>query len=131
MLNQVAAQLAIAFDHARAYREIATLKDRLAEERVYLQDEIRTELNFEEIIGESGALKRVLAQARRVVRRPGFRYTGSGTETGVEADRAAVQAAQAADFAQRQRRLSKGLPDSTPYPARPRGYISSVFGLRS
>ena len=40
LLNQVAAQLAIAFDHARAYREIATLKDRLAEERVYLQDEI-------------------------------------------------------------------------------------------
>jgi formate hydrogenlyase transcriptional activator len=60
----VAAQLAIALDHARAYREIAALKDRLAEERLYLQDEIRTELHFEEIVGESTALKRVLSQAR-------------------------------------------------------------------
>ncbi len=66
LLNQVAAQLAIALDNARAYREIAALKDRLTEERLYLQDEIRTELHFEEIIGESVALKRVLAQARTV-----------------------------------------------------------------
>jgi formate hydrogenlyase transcriptional activator len=66
LLDQVAAQLAIALDNARAYREIAALKDRLAEERLYLQDEIRTELNFEEIIGESTALKRVLAQAKTV-----------------------------------------------------------------
>jgi formate hydrogenlyase transcriptional activator len=66
LLNQVAAQLAIALDNARAYREIAALKDRLTEERLYLQDEIRTELNFEEIVGESVALKRVLAQARTV-----------------------------------------------------------------
>jgi len=48
--------LAIALDNARAYREIAALKDRLTEERLYLQDEIRTELHFEEIIGESVAL---------------------------------------------------------------------------
>ncbi len=66
LLNQVAAQLAIALDNARAYREIAALKDRLTEERLYLQDEIRTELHFEEIIGESVALKRVLAHARTV-----------------------------------------------------------------
>jgi formate hydrogenlyase transcriptional activator len=66
LLNQVAAQLAIALDNARAYREIAALKDRLTEERLYLQDEIRTELHFEEIIGESIALKRVLAHARTV-----------------------------------------------------------------
>jgi formate hydrogenlyase transcriptional activator len=66
LLNQVAAQLAIALDHARAYGEIAALKDRLAEEKLYLQDEIRTELHFEEIVGESAALKRVLSQARTV-----------------------------------------------------------------
>jgi formate hydrogenlyase transcriptional activator len=66
ILTQIAAQLAIALDNARAYREIQTLKDRLAEEKLYLQDEIRTELNFEEIIGESAALKVVLAQARTV-----------------------------------------------------------------
>jgi formate hydrogenlyase transcriptional activator len=66
ILNQIAAQLAIALDNARAYREIETLKDRLAQEKSYLEDEIRTELNFEEIIGESAELKRVLSQARTV-----------------------------------------------------------------
>lgn len=66
ILNQIAAQLAIALDNARAYREIRTLKDRLAEEKLYLEDEIRTELNFEEIIGESLELKRVLSQAKTV-----------------------------------------------------------------
>jgi formate hydrogenlyase transcriptional activator len=66
ILNQVAAQLAIALDNARAYREIEILKDRLAQEKLYLEEEIRTELNFEEIIGESAELKRVLSQARTV-----------------------------------------------------------------
>jgi formate hydrogenlyase transcriptional activator len=66
ILNQIAAQLAIALDNARAYREIQVLRDRLAEEKLYLEDEIRSELNFEEIIGESAELKHVLAQARTV-----------------------------------------------------------------
>src|SRR5262249_26037592 len=66
LLQQVAAQLAIALDNARAYREIAELRNRLAEEKLYLEDEIRSEMNFEEIVGESSALKRVLAQAKTV-----------------------------------------------------------------
>jgi formate hydrogenlyase transcriptional activator len=66
LLGEVGAQLAIALDNARAYREIAELKDRLAEEKLYLEDEIRSELGFEEIIGESAALKRVLGQAKIV-----------------------------------------------------------------
>jgi len=66
ILNQIAAQLAIALDNARAYREIQALRDRLAEEKLYLEDEIRSELNFEEIVGESPELKRVLADARTV-----------------------------------------------------------------
>jgi formate hydrogenlyase transcriptional activator len=66
VLNQIAAQLAIALDNARAYREIQALRDRLAEEKLYLEDEIRSELNFEEIVGESPELRRVLAQARTV-----------------------------------------------------------------
>jgi formate hydrogenlyase transcriptional activator len=40
LLSQIAAQLAIALDNARAYREIAALKDRLAEEKLYLQDQV-------------------------------------------------------------------------------------------
>jgi formate hydrogenlyase transcriptional activator len=65
-LQQVAAQVAVALDNARAYREIALLTDKLASEKLYLEEEIRTQLNFEEIVGDSPALKRVLSQARTV-----------------------------------------------------------------
>lgn len=65
-LRQVAAQVAVALDNARSYREIAQLTEKLANEKLYLEEEIRTELNFEEIVGESPALKRVLSQARTV-----------------------------------------------------------------
>lgn len=65
-LQQVAAQVAVALDNARSYREIAQLTEKLANEKLYLEEEIRSELNFEEIVGESPALKRVLSQARTV-----------------------------------------------------------------
>ncbi len=65
-LEKVAAQVAVALDNARSYREIAQLTEKLANEKLYLEEEIRSELNFEEIVGESPALKRVLAQARTV-----------------------------------------------------------------
>jgi formate hydrogenlyase transcriptional activator len=67
-LKQVAAQVGMALDNTRAYREIAQLTDRLKKEKLYLEDEIRSELNFEEIIGESPALRRVLAQVDTVAR---------------------------------------------------------------
>jgi formate hydrogenlyase transcriptional activator len=65
-LKQVAAQVAIALDNARAYREIAELTDKLKKEKLYLQDEIRSVLHFEEIVGESPALKHVLTQVNTV-----------------------------------------------------------------
>jgi formate hydrogenlyase transcriptional activator len=65
-LKQVAAQVAIALDNARAYREIAQLTKKLATEKLYLEDEIRSERDFEEIVGDSPALKRVLGQAKTV-----------------------------------------------------------------
>jgi formate hydrogenlyase transcriptional activator len=66
LLQQVAAQVSIALDNARAYREIAELTDKLRKERLYLQDEIRSVLNFEEIVGESPVLKRLLTQVNTV-----------------------------------------------------------------
>ena len=66
LLQQVANQVAIAVENALAYLQIAELKDKLADEKLYLEDEIQTEHNFEEIIGESAALKRVLAQVETV-----------------------------------------------------------------
>ncbi len=62
LLQQVAAQVAIALENALAFKEIDALKDKLAVEKLYLEEEIRSELNFEEIIGDSAALRRTLAQ---------------------------------------------------------------------
>jgi formate hydrogenlyase transcriptional activator len=62
LLNRVAAQVAIAVENALAFKEIDSLKDKLAVEKLYLEEEIRNELNFEEIVGESPAIKRALAQ---------------------------------------------------------------------
>src|SRR5882672_525344 len=59
-LTEVAGQVAIAIENALAYREISDLKDKLAQEKVYLEEEIRSELNFEQIVGSSPALKHVL-----------------------------------------------------------------------
>ena len=66
LLSQVAQQIAIAVENGLAYRQIAELKEKLNEEKLYLEDEIRTEHNFEEIVGESPALRQVLSQVEIV-----------------------------------------------------------------
>jgi len=59
-LRQVAGPIAIAIENAMAYEEIAQLKDKLAEEKHYLEEQIRSEMGFEQIIGSSEAIKHVL-----------------------------------------------------------------------
>ena len=59
-LTQVANQVAIGVENAVAYTEIAELKDRLAQEKLYLEDELRGEMDFEGIVGQSSALRHVL-----------------------------------------------------------------------
>ncbi len=66
LASQAAGQIALALENALAFGEIAGLRDRLARENVYLEDEIRGKQDFEEILGESRALQRVLAQAHSV-----------------------------------------------------------------
>lgn len=66
LLEQVAGQIAIALDNAAAYSRIGELNARLAEEKLYLKDEIRTNYFFEEIIGRSAALAAVLRQVETV-----------------------------------------------------------------
>jgi formate hydrogenlyase transcriptional activator len=66
LLQQVAGHVAIALDNAMTYRKVAELKERLTEEKLYLEEEIRTEYHFEEIIGESSALRRILKQVESV-----------------------------------------------------------------
>lgn len=60
LLIQVAGQIAIAVENALAYREISELKEKLAQEKLYLEEEIRTELKFDQIVGDSPALRQVL-----------------------------------------------------------------------
>ena len=59
-LGQVSGQIAIAVENALAYQEISELKDKLAQEKLYLEEEIRSGMNFENIIGKSSALMHVL-----------------------------------------------------------------------
>jgi formate hydrogenlyase transcriptional activator len=63
---QVAGQIAIALENALSYERIEDLNARLAEEKVYLEDEIRTDNRFEEIIGQGRALKAILKQVETV-----------------------------------------------------------------
>src|SRR6266542_1410793 len=65
-LRQVANQIAIKMENTLAYGEIQELKDKLAQEKLYLQDEVRSELNFREILGKSVALRRMLMQVEIV-----------------------------------------------------------------
>ena len=65
-LQQVANQVAAAVENALAFDEIEALKDKLHQEKVYLEEEVRTEHNFGEIVGESAALRRVLKEVEVV-----------------------------------------------------------------
>jgi formate hydrogenlyase transcriptional activator len=66
LLRPIANQIAIGVENALSYRQIVDRANKLSEEKLYLQDEIRTEYNFEEIVGESLALKKVLEQIQTV-----------------------------------------------------------------
>ncbi len=66
VLSQVAGQVAMAVNNALAFKQIAELRDRLAQEKQYLQDEINVEHQFDDIVGESTGLRNVLRQIETV-----------------------------------------------------------------
>src|SRR6266850_2978770 len=66
MIEEVARQVAMAVANALAFRDVAQLTNRLADERLYLESEIRTERAFEEIVGESRPLRDALQQVEIV-----------------------------------------------------------------
>jgi formate hydrogenlyase transcriptional activator len=84
VLTQVANQIALAVENALAYSEIRELKDQLAKEKLYLEDEIRTEMNFAEIIGSSASLRRVLKRVETVARTDSTVLIHGETGTGKE-----------------------------------------------
>src|SRR5215469_151764 len=68
-LMQVSNQIGIAVENALAYQQIRELKEKLAQESVYVQDKMREESdesNFEDIVGKSPALRRILARVQTV-----------------------------------------------------------------
>jgi formate hydrogenlyase transcriptional activator len=83
-LTQVARQVAIAIENARTFGEVSDQKNKLALEKLYLEDELRNELKFEEIVGKSEALRRVLEQIETVAPTDStvliYGETGSGKE---------------------------------------------------
>jgi formate hydrogenlyase transcriptional activator len=66
LLQEVANQVALAIANMRSYEEIAALKARLERENVYLQEEIRTVHNFEEIVGNDPTLLELLRRVDQV-----------------------------------------------------------------
>lgn len=65
-LTQIANQVAIAVDNALAYGQIADLKNELAQEKLYLESEIRSEMNFADVVGNSPPIRTVLGQVETV-----------------------------------------------------------------
>lgn len=84
LFEQVANQVAIAVENALAYNEIETLKNKLEKEKLYLEEEIRSEYNFEEIVGSSSVLKRALQNVQTVATTDStvliYGETGTGKE---------------------------------------------------
>jgi formate hydrogenlyase transcriptional activator len=66
LLARIAAQAAIALDNALAYQKIQLLRDRLAEEKLFLEEEVRRDFATTEIIGQSPSLLQVLRQIETV-----------------------------------------------------------------
>ena len=83
-LAQIANQIALAVENALAFREIRELKEQLSKEKLYLEDEIRAEMNFAQIIGNSAPLRRVLKEVGTVAPTDStvliFGETGTGKE---------------------------------------------------
>jgi formate hydrogenlyase transcriptional activator len=66
VLSQISAQISLALDNALAYGRLSASRNRLEDERLYLESEIRAEYNFEDLVGKSPALRRVLDQVEIV-----------------------------------------------------------------
>ena len=62
LLSQVSSQISLAIDNALAYGRLSASRDHLEDQRVYLESEISSEYNFEDIVGRSSAFQKVLEQ---------------------------------------------------------------------
>ena len=83
-LTQVSNQIAIAVENALSFRQISELTDKLALEKLYLEDEIRSDADFEEMVGKSQALHRVLRLVETVAPTDSTVLISGETGTGKE-----------------------------------------------
>jgi formate hydrogenlyase transcriptional activator len=83
-IQEVANQVALAVENMKAYEEIATLKARLERENVYLQEEIRRDHNFVEMVGNSPTLLAVLRKVEQVATTDSTVLISGETGTGKE-----------------------------------------------
>ena len=84
ILSQISAQISLALDNALAYGRLSASRNRLEDERLYLESEIRAEYNFEDIVGKSPALRKVLDQIEIVARTGSTVLLRGETGTGKE-----------------------------------------------
>jgi formate hydrogenlyase transcriptional activator len=84
LLTAIAEQVALAIENLLAYEQIAALKTRLEEENVYLQEEVRAEAAFGDVVGESPAILGVLANVRKVAKTDSTVLVTGETGTGKE-----------------------------------------------
>jgi formate hydrogenlyase transcriptional activator len=84
ILSQISAQISLALDNALAYGRLNASRNRLEDERLYLESEIRAEYNFEDIVGKSASLRKVLDQIEIVARTGSTVLLRGETGTGKE-----------------------------------------------
>jgi formate hydrogenlyase transcriptional activator len=65
-MQKVANQVAVAIENALNFQQVKALQEKLAQEKLYLEEEIRDEFGFDEIVGGSSALKKVLEDVTTV-----------------------------------------------------------------
>jgi len=85
LLVQLSTQVAIALDNSLAWGQINDLKNQLAREKVYFEDEIRSEMHFREIVGKTKALREILQQVEVVAPTDSTVLIYGETGTGKEA----------------------------------------------
>jgi len=83
-LTQVAMQIAYAIDHVQAYEQIDRLRDQLAKENVYLDEELKIMKNVGSLMGESLVFRHVIGLARDVAPTPSTVFITGETGTGKE-----------------------------------------------
>jgi formate hydrogenlyase transcriptional activator len=84
LLVQAGRQVAIALENSLAYNELAAIKEKLATEKLYLEDEIRSDQNFERMVGESPAFQSVMNSVRIVAPTDATVLLSGETGTGKE-----------------------------------------------